>query len=316
MTQRKELAIMAQNEIKKGGDPTIWIEALNASTPDELNLALTRTATAAGNADELIAKGLAADDQAAGGLASAKTEILESGATIQALPDGSVEVKDASGNPVTGQARLDVLERNRQQKQTRLKKEADITVSTARRVEQVKNAQETSNKAFGLVDKIRQNITNLQAVTPLIGQGASTGPISSLFPSIKAETIKLENLQKRLGLDVVGATTFGALSKGELDLAKAVALPLGLEGDALIQWVNDAIEAKEKLAAFYEEQAIFLSQGNIQADWLKFKRAELKSTLDQAGATEQDVRRTMKDNNMTRPEVLQELKRRNANGGP
>jgi hypothetical protein len=62
MTQRKELAIMAQNEIKQGGDPTIWIDALNASTPDELNLALTRTATAAGNADELIAKGLAADE--------------------------------------------------------------------------------------------------------------------------------------------------------------------------------------------------------------------------------------------------------------
>jgi len=247
------------------------------------------------------------------GLASAKTEILESGASIQALPSGEVQVTDPSGRVVQGEERAAVLQEAKTQEQEKRQEKADITVETTRRTEQVKKATATADKAFGMVDKLRQNIANLKEVTPLIGEGASTGPISSLFPSIKASTIKLEQLQKRLGLDVVGATTFGALSKGELDLAKAVALPLGLEGDELIKWTNDAIAAKEKLANYYEDQAIFLGQGNTQADWLKFKREELKQTL--GGATEADVRRTMKDNNMTRPQVLQELKRRNASGG-
>lgn len=247
------------------------------------------------------------------GLASAKTEVLESGATIQALPSGEVKVKNPLGIEVTGQDRLDVLREAREQEQKKIQERADVTVSTERRVQQVKAASKTADKAFGMVEKIRQNITNLREVTPLIGQGATTGPIVSLFPSIKAETIKLEQLQRRLGLDVVGATTFGALSKGELDLAKSVALPLGLEGDALIQWTNDTIAAKEKLANYYEEQALFLGQGNTQRDWLKHKRAELKRIM--GGATEADIRQTMKANNMTRPQVLQELKRRNLSGG-
>jgi len=243
------------------------------------------------------------------GLASAKTVILDSGATIQALPNKQVEVRNPSGEIVTGQARLDVLEEDRIQRQTQLQNQADRTVNTARRVEQVKKASETASKAFDMVDKIKLNIDNLRQVTPLIGQGANTGPIDVYFPSFKKETIELENLQKRLGLDVVGATTFGALSKGELDLAKAVALPLNLQGDALIEWVNKAIAAKEKLATYYEDQAIFLSQGNTQGDWLKMKKDELKATM--GDATEGDIRQAMRDNNMTRPQVLAEMKRKN-----
>lgn len=44
------------------------------------------------------------------GLASAKTEILADGTVVQAMPDGTVIVKDREGNEVTGQARLDALD--------------------------------------------------------------------------------------------------------------------------------------------------------------------------------------------------------------
>ena len=269
-------------------------------------------------ADSLIAKSVQIGERlgfieplggASGGLASAKTKILSSGATIAFLPNAESEVRNASGKLVFGQERLDVIAEDRAEEQARKQADSDRTVDTTRRVEQVKDASETANKAFGMVDSIRQNIDNLKQVVPLVGQGANTGPIASLFPSLKAETIRLEQLQKRLALDVVGAVTFGALSKGELDLAKAVALPLNLEDDELIQWVNDSIAAKEKLAQYFEDQAIFLSQGNTQADFLKKQRAELKSL-----GSESDIRQTMKDNNLTRSEVIQELKRRKAGG--
>ena len=57
-TQRKELAKLGQAEIAAGRDPSLFVEALNANSPDELNLAITRAATAQGNADKLIEAGL------------------------------------------------------------------------------------------------------------------------------------------------------------------------------------------------------------------------------------------------------------------
>jgi hypothetical protein len=349
--QRKELALLGQAEFNGGRDGTQFIEALNANTPDELNLNIFRLSTTAGNLagqfDEVLKANapagfenvLDADgkviaqrniktgeeiktprETAAGdaGLVSAKTEIDPiTGSTIQVVPTGpgksKVVVTDPAGAEVTGQARADVLKNMRQAKRTEAQAQADLKVQTERRVQQVRDAEEQSNKAFGLVDQIRQNVTNLEEITPLVGQGANTGPIERFFPSFKAATIKLENLQKRLSLDVVGAVTFGALSKGELDLAKAVAIPSALEGDDLIDWVNDKIEAQNKLADYFERQAIFLSEGNSQTDWLKKQRDDLQQLLAVSGATEADIRQTMRDNDMTRSQVLQELRRR-ANG--
>jgi len=292
-------------DLRNQGLPTIETEeglALLDSDPNEL-------IRQSQNAIELDERGSKKT-----GLASAKTDILETGATIQSLPSGQVVVRNAEGSQVEGQDRLDVLNKAAQTKQDRLQQQSERTVETARKIEQVKDSTATADKAFGMVDKIRENIANLEQVTPLIGEGADTGPITQFFPSYKAATIKLEQLQKRLSLDVVGAVTFGALSKGELDLAKAVALPLGLKGDDLIKWTQDTISAKKKLANYYEEQAIFLGQGNSQSDWIKHKRTELKKILKDAGATESNIKQTMKDNNMSRSQVITEIRRRAAGG--
>jgi len=308
--QNQRIKRRIQDLSAQGRDPSDTAELLGMNTAER-----AQTLQGVQLLDLSTKERITAQQKAAGrtGLVSAKTDILESGATIQVLPSGETVVTDPAGVEVTGQKRLDILKESRELERKQIQERADVTVTTARRVKKIEAAAKTADKAFGMVESIRNNITNLREVTPLIGQGASTGPIVSLFPSIKSQTIKLEQLQRRLGLDVVGATTFGALSKGELDLAKSVALPLGLEGDALIQWVNDTIAAKEKLANYYEEQAIFLSQGNSQADWLQKKRSELKAIM--GDATEADIRQTMKANNMTRPQVLQEMRRRQSIGG-
>jgi len=57
--KRKELAVLGQEAIKRGDDPTLYTDALNITNPDELNLFLTRVATAAGNADKVISQGIA-----------------------------------------------------------------------------------------------------------------------------------------------------------------------------------------------------------------------------------------------------------------
>ena len=156
--------------------------------------------------------------------------------------------------------------------------------------------------------------TNLEMVVPLIGQGANIGPIVSFFPSFRAATVRLEQEQKRLGLDVINSVTFGALSERELQLAQDVALPLRLKGDDLIIWVNERIAAKRKLASYLEDQAIFLSNGGTQTEWLVKQRAELAALLVRANATEEDITETARLNNTTRAAVIQELRRRFPSG--
>ena len=118
------------------------------------------------------------------------------------------------------------------------------------------------NEGFEFIRAIDKNILNLDKAIASIDEGASTGAIESRFaPTIRASTVKLEQTQKLLGLDVIGGVTFGALSKGELDLALEVALPTGLQPPELKQWLVDKIAAQTKLRAYYVDQIEFLHQG-------------------------------------------------------
>jgi len=129
---------------------------------------------------------------------------------------------------------------------------------------QIKTAVET-------IPKISRNINNLDEVVRLIEQeGAVTGPVVGLFPSFRTSSVELENLQKELGLDVIGAVTFGALSKGELDLALSKALPTQLKGPQLVDWAKRKKNAQEKLRDYFQQQINYLSQpGNTVAGWFQ-----------------------------------------------
>jgi len=125
--------------------------------------------------------------------------------------------------------------------------------------------------ALDMIPKISSNIGNLQEVVRLVErEGASTGPLMARLPSFRQSSIELDNMQKQLGLDVIGSVTFGALSKGELDLAMSKALPTHLSGPDLINWAKSKISAQEKLRDYFSEQAQYLSvPGNTPSGWLQ-----------------------------------------------
>ena len=136
-------------------------------------------------------------------------------------------------------------------------------------------AIKASTKAFETIPSIKKNIANLEEGISLIDQGAQTGVIAKRFPSIKRASLELENLQGQLGLDVVGATTFGALSESELAFAKDTALPIGLEGPALKDWLTRKRKAQMKVLDNLTETAIFLGvPGNTISGFLNKKRAQ------------------------------------------
>ena len=184
------------------------------------------------------------------------------------------------------------------------------------RTEAVKRAVVQSDKAFEKLESINTNIANLEEGINLVqNEGASTGVIADLLPTVRSSSIKLKNLQSRLGLDIIGAVTFGALSKGELDLALSTALPGKLPENELIQFLTEKRNAQVKLRDQITEFAQFTGAGDkTTAEWLEFKKQQ-KNTAQPSGAvtnlptgvTEEDVAFTMERHNMTREQVLQQL---------
>lgn len=124
------------------------------------------------------------------------------------------------------------------------------------------------------IGKIKANLLNVDRAIAAIDRGASSGVINSFFPSFKEATILLENAQKNLGLDVVGAVTFGALSKGELDLALQAAIPTDLQPAPLREFLVRRKEAQTKLSDYYLEQINFLDDGGTVPEFLREKKGE------------------------------------------
>lgn len=172
--------------------------------------------------------------------------------------------------------------------------ESEATIAQRRKFGEATGAVRSKliDKGFVTIQSIDKNIRNLDKAIAAIDEGASTGAVESkFFPTIRKATVKLEQIQSELGLDVVGGVTFGALSKGELDLALTVALPVGLQPPELRQWLQDKKTAQEKLRVYYAEQVDFLDQGGTIAGFLRSRERGVtdQSTTDQNVAPEGTV---------------------------
>jgi hypothetical protein len=211
-------------------------------------------------------------------------EILEDGTIIQSTAKGPV-VFSPTGEKLKGQAAADAVKIARAEKVSNLRKAASgkkaATLEEEMRLKgkveanvvSAKNAAEISTKAFERLENINTNIRNLDEGIQLLEDGAQTGVVEKMLPSIRRNSIKLDNLQGRLGLDVLHSTTFGALSAAELKFALSTALPTGLEPDALKDWMIQKRDAQEKLADYIEASAIFLgTPGNTVKDWMVLQR--------------------------------------------
>lgn len=219
------------------------------------------------------------------------SEILPDGTTVQVFSDGITRVTDPQGNPLQGQDRADAIQkavefgaqsqRLRSEGRRTGTLEADIELGgkAAGTKKAGEQAIKKSEEAFDQLSKVKANIANIDETIRLVDEGAGTGPIQSKFPSIRKSSIALDNMQARLGLDVIGNTTFGALSENELKFALSAALPTNLDGPELKQWLIDKREAQQKLANYLEEAAIFLGEpGNTVGDWMEIQREKRQTT--------------------------------------
>ena len=110
-----------------------------------------------------------------------------------------------------------------------------------------------------------------------IDSGANTGVIAQKFPSMFQSSVTLDNAAQRLGLGVISSATFGALSEAEMKMAMSTALPKGLEGPALREWVINKKAADAKAAGALEDAAIYFGEpGNTVSSWLKLQKEQRK----------------------------------------
>jgi len=138
---------------------------------------------------------------------------------------------------------------------------ADIKVTADVRKDLLKQATSVSKDAFDQLKGTRNSISTMQEAIKSIDAGASSGFFDKFLPSFKESTIALENAAQRMGLDVISATTFGALSEGELKLAMDTAVPKNLQPKALKTWLGARIKAKQKLSRELSKMAIELGKG-------------------------------------------------------
>lgn len=190
------------------------------------------------------------------------SQVLPDGSTIQVLRSGKTRFTDPSGNVLTGKERADAL---------KTASTFGIGEQGARSLirEQKKQSQALAKDAFDRLGPIRTSIANLDDVERVINEGAGTGVIQSRLPSVRAASIELDNLRNRMGLDVIGGATFGALSESELEFALDTALPDQLEGPELADWVRRKRDAQGKVLDALTEQAKFFSGGGTIQELLQ-----------------------------------------------
>ncbi len=269
----------AQSLQSQGRDPVNTLQLLDM-TPEQMDTALTGVQLADLSTKDRLGfqqKQSIADGKKIATKDVKSSKILDDGTVIQVLKNGETVVLDPTGSIVEGKKRTKAIIDAQEfgvDIQQRRSKSRQLGTGTGK----------IALDAFDKVGNIRENILDLKEGIRLVKEeGAETGPIADRLPSFFSGTRKLDNLRRKLGLNVVGAVTFGALSEGELKLAMDVALPDGLSEEETVDWMQARINAQEKLANNLEEAALFLSKpGNTVREFILMNKAKAESAKKKA----------------------------------
>ena len=178
-------------------------------------------------------------------------------------------------------------------------------------------AKDQMSEARKAIPRLVANIQNYKEGIAAIDKGAQSGFFISRLPSIRKASVELDNVVNRLGLDVVGSVTFGALSAGELSMAMSTAAPTSFAPEYLKEWFENRIKAKENLLKVSEDIAKFLSDGEkTMADYYERKdrlqqNGEWRATLGLADVDEQYADSDVDQDNQASSFSVDEIKAMN-----
>lgn len=222
------------------------------------------------------------------------SEILEDGTVVQSTDAGS-RVINPQGEVVTGQAAADAIAAARAK---RVENERAISgarvgggleeqialggeAEGARELGQL--SMQAGVQAFSDISKVNSSLSNIDEAIGSIDKGAASGIVYNMLPNVTEASASLNNAMNRMGLDVIGSVTFGALSEGEMKLAMETAVPRDLRPAELRDWLVRKRDAQVKARDALTKAAQYLTTpGNTINSWLAEQEG---SAPDAGGAT-------------------------------
>lgn len=204
--------------------------------------------------------------------------------TVLTMRDGSVQVVTVGGETLSGQSALDYVrsaqdaytEQQRSINEARttgtLEARIDLGGEAAAAEKEGKMAPITA-KEFGIsAGIIASSISNIDRAIDAIDRGANSGVVYNMLPKLDEASADLYVAMNRLGLDVIGSVTFGALNAEELRLALETAAPRGLGPAELRDWLVRQRAAQTKVREALLEAALHFASGGTQAEYYEMIR--------------------------------------------
>ena len=187
-----------------------------------------------------------------------ESERYANGTTYLRTSRGITQVRLADGTLLTKPEEIGrAIREGRQSDIDDRAAQAQATAEGAATVEELQEIKRKINTAYQKADRSDQFIEALN-------QGADQTLFARLTPEFlqSQATIEYRQLAQEAGLDIVGATTFGALSRGELNLALDVAVPSFGSNQQALDYFYKRKQAQLALAREFERYFDFVqSQG-------------------------------------------------------
>lgn len=221
-------------------------------------------------------------------------QLFKSGRTVHDVPtltpDGKPTLEriviEADGSSTTPDAQIKIAAALAEGVQA----EIDQKIALQRAESDTETITGARDEALEKLRNIDSQRGSLNAALKALDDGARSGYIEKYIPAFDAATASLREAANRLGLDIVSATTFGALSKGELDLSLRTALDTTLPEPELRALINDKIQAIEKTRSELLNAVLYLSApGATVEDYTKRFIVKSSDTSQSRSETESDI---------------------------
>jgi hypothetical protein len=221
-------------------------------------------------------------------------QLFKSGRTVHDVPtktpDGKPTLEriviEADGSSTTPDAQNKIAAALAEAQQA----EIDQKIALKRAESDTETITGARDEALEKLRNIDSQSGSLYAALQALDNGAKSGYIERYLPAFDAATASLREAANRLGLDIVSATTFGALSKGELDLSLRTALDINLPEAELRVLINNKIQAIEKTRNELLNAVLYLSApGATVEEYTKNFIVKSSDTSQSRSETESDI---------------------------
>lgn len=221
--------------------------------------------------------------------------ILDDGTSVLVMNNGQRRVLSPAGEEVTGQSAADAIRAAREytvqnqqdiysgRRAGTLGSDIELGGAAAGAKKSGEKTVEAGFSAWEDYGKLQTSIANIDEAISALDAGAKSGIVYNMLPNVTEASASLKNAMDRMGLDVIGSVTFGALSEGEMRLAMETAVPRSLQPAELRNWLQRKRDAQEKAARTLADAAQFLTvPGNTINDWIARNRG--RSSASQTGS--------------------------------